>query len=90
MDNKTRIAQAVKNQGLEMGCYELAINKLSKKAVAEIIDSITGDSTDIAVNYGKTKYVIEIGVVDNEVDFNCMKLTDYISRYGEEYAEKFE
>lgn len=90
MNTRELIENKVKEEGLELGCYNDMINKLPKKMVAKIIDSITGDSGDIGVTYRKKKFVIEMMAVDNELDFYMTPLAEYVSLCGEDSLEYLE
>ena len=85
-----RIQKLVKETGVNfsLGCWDKNIEKISKKELKKVIDSIYGDSTDVDVYIRKKLYVLQISVVDNEIDFNLLTQEEYISRYGDERWEE--
>lgn len=91
MNNREMIQAKVESIDYIMGGYDVAIDRLPKAQLDIILEAVYfGTSTDVAVMYRKKKYVVEIAVVDNEMDFSMMTLDRYLNLYGEEYADKFE
>ena len=90
VDNRTMIENKVKALGYKVGCYDQYIEKLSKKELTNVICEISGDSTDVDVKIRNIKYVVEISVVDDEIDFNMLTQSEYINRYGDERWEDAE
>ena len=84
-----RIQKLVKETGVKfsLGCWDKNIEKVSKKELKKVIDSIYGDSTDVDIYIRKKLYVLQISVVDYEIDFNLLTKEEYISRYGDERWE---
>ena len=85
-----RIEELVKETGVNfcLGCWDKNIEKISKKELKKVVDSIYGDSTDVDIYIRKKLYVLQISVVDYEIDFNLLTQEEYISRYGDERWEE--
>ena len=90
MTNKTVIENKVAELGLVLGSYDNDLERLSKKAINEVAESLFGDSTDIVVKVRGTYYVVECAVCDNECDFTLYTKHEYLDKYGDEYEYKFE
>ena len=84
-----RIQKLVKETGVNfcLGYWDKDIEKVSKKELKKVVDSIYGDSTDVDIYIRKKLYVLQISVVDYEIDFNLLTKEEYISRYGDERWE---
>lgn len=87
MTNKELIAQELGKMGFVIGCYDEAMEKLSKKSLKDVLDYMTEEHTDVDVRINRKCYVVEISTVDNEKDFNALTKTEYIARYGTERWE---
>lgn len=85
--NKEKLKEKAKEFNYVIGCYDVKIDKLSKKQLQRIVDNITGDYTDVPVVLDRKEYVVEIAYVDNEIDFSLVSKNDYINRYGREQHE---
>lgn len=95
MTNKKRIVAHLKDLDMILTSYDSRIDKLTKKATNELIDSIIGhDSTDVALRIRNVWYVVEVACIgiDNvcEVDMALYTKNQYLEKYGEEYEYKFE
>lgn len=82
--NETSKKYYPEQENLVLGGYDETIEKLSKKELKEVIEAISGDSTDIDVKLNRKLHVVEISVVGNEIDFNMLTQNEYINRYGNE------
>ena len=84
-----RIENLVKETGVKfsLGCWDKNIEKVSKKELKKVVNSIYGDSTDVDIYIRKKLYVLQISVVDYEIDFNLLTKEEYISCYGSERWE---
>lgn len=78
----------IEKRNFSLGCWDKNIEKISKKELKKVIDSICGDSTDVDIYIRKKLYVLQISIVDNEIDFNLLTKDEYISRYGSERWEE--
>lgn len=84
MENKERVKKEIEKAGLKLGCYDNIINNLNPSNLKRILDNIKyGDSTDVSVFINRKKHIVEICVVDGEIDFQVLTLSEYESRYGE-------
>ena len=85
-----RIENLVKETGMKfcLGYWDKDIEKVSKKELKKVVDSIYGDSIDVDVCIRKKLYVVEISMCNNEIDFNLLTQEEYISRYGCERLEE--
>jgi hypothetical protein len=68
---------------LKIGCYDKLIDSLTKNELNKVLENIEYEAdTDVSIN--SQKYVVEIDIVENEVDFNVLTIIEYKQRYGEE------
>lgn len=82
MKNKVVIKQKLLSLGYSLGCYDSAIEKVSKEELVNIIDNLEFGSTDVGITIDSKEYVVEIFHVDNEVDLNVVTPKDYAKTYG--------
>ena len=87
LDNQLIILQELHRLDLNLGCYDKKINVLNDRWIKEVIKNIKFQS-DTIVCISRKKYVVEIDIVDNEVDFNLLSKAEYIDRYGSEFFEE--
>lgn len=91
--NKELIAERIEElskiekRNFSLGCWDKNIEKISKKEIKKVIDSIYGDSTDFDIYIRRKLHVVEISIVDYEIDFSLLTKEEYISRYGDERWE---
>ncbi|MEG0578934.1 MAG: hypothetical protein RR490_03355 [Niameybacter sp.] len=78
------VEKEVKRLGLEMGTFDQDMNKLTKKQLKVVLESVPYANTDIDVMIKGKLHVVEISQVDYEVDFQLLTQAEYISRYGDE------
>ena len=82
--NKEKIIKQIEKEGFKLGCYDSEIEKLNESNLKKVLSVIKyGDSTDVLVFINRKKYIVEISVVDKEIDFQVLTLSEYESRYGE-------
>lgn len=85
---KEFIENTIKAHGYTLGCYNQKIEKLSFKAVNEILDNVTrGFFGDMCVEVRRVKYIVETCNVDNEVDLNILTPEEFESQYGWDFFE---
>ncbi len=82
------IKNHIKKLGLTVGSIDTDLNKLTKKALNELL-SYDGDYTDIVVLVNGKQYIVECTEVDTEVDMILYSKSEYINKYGDEYEYKF-
>ncbi len=86
MTNKIKIKNVANSLDLKIGCYDNKLDLLSKTQLKKVTDNIEFQSdTDVTIN--RKKYVVEIDIIDNEVDFSVLTKAEYIDRYGNERYE---
>ena len=83
------IENHIKKLGLTVGSIDTDLNKITKKALNELL-IYTGDYTDIVVSVNGKQYIVECTEVDSEVDMTLYSKSEYINKYGDEYEYKFE
>ena len=84
MENKIKIQKEIEKHGYNLGCYDSEIEKLNPSNLKKILDVIKyGDSTDVPIFINRKKYIVEISIIDNEIDFQVLTLEEYEARYGE-------
>jgi hypothetical protein len=83
MSNKELIQNKIKSFNYVLGCYNPHIDKLSKKELNKVLESIECEHTDIHITLNRKKYVVEVKTVDNEKDLDILSYDEYIDRYGE-------
>ena len=81
IDNQLQILQELYKLNLNLGCYDKGINVLNDRWIKEVVKNIKFEE-DTIVCISRKKYVVEIDIVDNEVDFNLLSKEEYINRYG--------
>lgn len=84
MTHKESIEKELKQKNFILGNYDNKLETISKYTLKKIIGAFHYESTDIDITINRKKYVVEVSVVDNEVDFNILSKDEYISRYGDE------
>ena len=82
MTNKEVIANELSKLGYVIGCYDTLMDKLTKKGLKDVLDSMSEEHTDVDVRIIRKLHIVEISTVDNEKDFNVLSKADYISCYG--------
>lgn len=88
MKNNMKVVETkVQELGCKLGVYHPLMERLSKKALGEVLDCIGEESTDVDVKINRKLYVVEINTVDNEKDFKVLSKEEYINRYGSERWE---
>ena len=91
MTNKDIFKAHIEQQGMILSTYDAGLNKVTKKAVKEICDSVLdSNSTDIPFKIRNAWYIAEIAIMDNEVDMSLYSKHEYLEQYGDEYEYKFE
>ena len=82
--NEKKIAEALAEYGLVIGCYDKAMEELKYMALKKVLDiGIMNDHADIEVNINKKKHIVEVSTVDNEKDFTVYTKEEYIENYGD-------
>jgi hypothetical protein len=81
MKNKEEIQKVVNKLGLSIGCYDELADSLTIKELNKVLENIEYQ-TDTEVTINRKKYVVEIDIVENEVDFNLLTKEEFINRYG--------
>ena len=76
----------------KLGCVSKEIDELEKSQIFKIIQSITGDYTDVKVFKDKIPYIVELSPITDtpdgdEYDFKMMKLKQYEGQYGRKFEE---
>lgn len=82
MNNKDTILKELIKQGYKLGCWDNKINKVSKKELKRIVDSLGYGSCDIHLIINKKDFVAEVNEVDGEYDFSLVSRKEYENRYG--------
>lgn len=83
MSNKEKIQKVAHEFGATIGCYDKLLDSLTKKELDKVLGSIEfQNDTDVSIK--RKKYVVEIDVVENEVDFSVLTKEEFINRYGNE------
>lgn len=71
---------------IKLGGWDSLIESLSKKELNKVLENIEYEAdTDVSIK--RKAYVVQIDIVEDEVDFNVITKTEYISRYGNERYE---
>lgn len=82
--NEKKIAEALAEYGLVIGCYDKAMEELKYMALKKVLDiGIMNDHADIEVNINKKKHIVEVSTVDNEKDFTVYTKEEYTEKYGD-------
>ena len=84
MKHKEYIQKEISNKGFNIGCFDEQLESISKYTLKKILNEYYHESTDIDITINRKKYVLEISVVDNEVDFSVISKEEYINVYGDE------
>ena len=81
--NEKKIAEALAEYGLVIGCYDKAMEELKYMALNKVLDTgIMNDHADIEVSIKKKKHIVEVSTVDNEKDFTVYTKEEYTEKYG--------
>ena len=81
MSRAKEILNVLESEGLLLGCYDPAIDKIADSEFRKILDNISyQNDTKVIVN-GKP-FICQIDRVDNEVDFDVRSLEWYEERFG--------
>ncbi len=81
MTNKESIIAGLNKQGLTLGCWDDSVEKVTKKEMKRVIESIGFGSCTVHLVLRNKDYVLTIDEVDNEVDFKLETREEY-----EDYA----
>lgn len=81
--NEKKIAEALAEYGLVIGCYDKAMEELKYMALKKVLDiGIMNDHADIEISIKKKKHIVEVSTVDNEKDFTVYTKEEYTEKYG--------
>lgn len=87
MKNMNTVETKLNELGYTLGIYHPLMEKLSKKALKDVLDMVQEEHTDVDVKINRKLYVVEISTVNNEKDFNVLSQVEYIECYGGERWE---
>lgn len=84
MTNKELIQKEIKKlkDNYTLGCWDNNIEKISKKELKKVLNSIYPSSTDVYVNIRGNLYIVEIAICDEDVDFTLYEAIEYFNKYG--------
>lgn len=82
MNIKNEIIKNIKSIGYELGCYDDLLNKLTNRALKEVMKHLDEESTDVFLMIRNKLYVVEIATVDNEKDIKLYEGLSYFRQYG--------
>jgi hypothetical protein len=82
--NKELIEKEIEKLGNDyvLGCWDNAIEKISKKELKKVLDSISKSNTDVYINIKGKLYIVEISVCDDDIDFKLYSDIEYFRQYG--------
>lgn len=81
MTNKQQFKEALKEIGYELGCYDNNLEKLTKKAMKEVLEEIEF-GYHIYFTMRRIDYVIEVYQVGNETDLYLKTVKEYEAQYN--------
>ena len=81
MSRAKEMLNTLEAEGLLLGCWDSAIDKISDSEFSKILDNISYQNDTKVIIKGKP-YICQIDIVDNEVDFDVRSLEWYEERFG--------
>ena len=81
MSRAKQILSVLESEGLLLGCYVPALDKISDSEFSKILDNISYQNDTKIIVKGKP-YICQIDRVDNEIDFDVRSLSWYEERFG--------
>ena len=81
MSRAKEILNVLESEGLLLGCYDPAIDKISDSEFRKILDNISYQNDTKIIVKGKP-FIVQIDRVDNEVDFDVRSIYWYQERFG--------
>ena len=81
MSRAKEILNVLESEGLLLGCYDPAIDKISDSEFSKILNN-TSYQNDTKVIVNGKPFIVQIDRVDNEVDFDVRSLSWYEERFG--------
>lgn len=83
MTNRVIIEKALQEwDGATVGCYDPAMDELSKYQIKRVSEDMIYGNTDIGILINRVPHIVEVFHVGKEVDFNIMLKIDYQNQYG--------
>ncbi len=86
MNNKEKIQTEADRLNLKIGTWNKKIEALSEKELSKVIVAMEYQN-DVDILYLRRRYVVEIDIVGNEIDFSVLSREEYINRYGSDRYE---
>ena len=81
MSRAKEILNVLESEGLLLGCYDPALDKISDSEFRKVLDNISYQNDTKIIVKGKP-FICQIDRVDNEVDFDVRSLSWYEERFG--------
>ena len=81
MSRAKEMLNVLESEGLLLGCYDPAIDKIPDSEFRKILDNISYQNDTKIIVKGKP-FICQIDRVDNEIDFDVRSLSWYEERFG--------
>lgn len=81
MSRAKQLLSVLEAEGLLLGCYDPAIDKISDSEFSKVLDNISYQNDTKIIVKGKP-FIVQIDRVENEIDFDVRSLSWYEERFG--------